>query len=176
MKTVMMTTLIGVSALTLSACGASTGGITNALAQKAASSAITTAMQRDTASQDDFVAPVSIASPKAGDAKLSCDAIETKLVALEAIIIESGEVAGEDISMASQQAATAAVAQGAVSLGMQAGVAKAVPFLNMFGQQAIEASAKSKAKKVKKARKAYQAATSRRATLMGVYAGKGCDG
>ena len=166
--------LITALTLTTSACSA-TGGMTNALAQKAASTAVSSAVSRKTTSTEQYVEPQAVAvAAKPSDAKMSCEAITTKVAELDAVIVHNGRIANKDISMASRQAATAAVAQGAVSMGLKTGMAKAVPFMNMFGQQAAERSANAKEKKVKKARKAYHSAVSRRATLMGVYAGKGC--
>ena len=179
----MKNLLIITTALSLlSACGATTGGLQNAVAQKVASQAVTSAMASrnsgvvtpeaiettavETTIDAQSVTPVQVSK--------KCASIATKLAALDLEIDEANNViVGANGSNVAGGLAASVATQGALHGGAAQVIGK-VPFGGLFAKAAMDGMANSGKKKIAKAQRKIQKATLEKAKLEGMYAGKGC--
>lgn len=168
-KIILFSTL----ALSLSACGASTGGLKNAIAQKVASEAVQKTMATNEAAAVSVVTTETIiVDPASADPK--CAALATKIVAVDQRILEANEIiAGANGTNVAGGLATAAATQGAMHAGAAQVIGK-VPFGGLFAKAAMDGVANKGKKKAAKAQKSLQKSTLEKAKLEGMYAGKGC--
>jgi len=162
--------ILGLAGLSLSACGATSGGLAQSLAQTAASKAV--ASSSAPAPQIQTTAAAETALP--ADAK--CEAIAVKMAETDAVIASSNEII---TGAAQSQAAGQAVASGASTAAVHSGAAGAlarVPFGGLFAKAAMDTMANSGQKKAAKAQKELDKAVLRKAKLSGLYAGRNCEG
>lgn len=161
--TLLMTGLMAVS---LSACGATTGGLTQSLATKAA-------MQSMSSTESTSSAPAT-ARLSMEDSQMDCAALTAELANVDAIITESNDIiqGAGGANVAGQVAATGA-SQAALHSGAASALAK-VPFGGFFAKKAMDTVANSGAKKVEQAQVNLQNANLHKAGLTGLYAGKNC--
>jgi len=165
--------------VSLTACGATTNGLGNALAQKAVSQAVASRMAADepviaetTVRTTTVVTPVDETLLVSSEMSPQCREIATKMAATDARI-ESANVTingGENIA---GQAAASVATQAALHNGAASVISK-VPFGGLFAKAAMDSAANSGKKKIAKAQKDLSKATLQRAKLEGMYAGKGC--
>lgn len=158
--------MTGLLAVSLSACGATTGGLTQSLAKKAAMQSVSS--QVSTSSAPAAVQFTAI------DSHMDCAALTVELAKVDAIINESNEtIAGAgSANMAGQVAATGA-SQAALHSGAASALAK-VPFGGLFAKKAMDTMANAGARKVEQAEADLQTANLHKASLSGLYAGKDC--
>lgn len=170
---------LGLSVIGLSGCGATTGGVQNALAQKMASEAVQKAMENDetavvttVTTETVAVTPVDVTEDMSPD----CEKVAMKMVKVDTRIAAANEViATGNSSVVAGQAAAAATSSGAAHMGAAQAISK-VPFGGLFAKKALDGMANSGKKKIAKAEKDLQKATLERAKLEGRYAGMNCAG
>jgi hypothetical protein len=165
--------------LSLAACGATTNGLGKALAQKAASQAITAQMASDepmitetTTTSTTVVMPATTTNIASLNMAPECQAIATKVAAVDARILAANEILNGGDNVAGQAVASVAT-QAAVHNGAAQVIGK-VPFGGLFAKAAMDGVSNSGKKKAKRATKDLNKATLERAKLEGMYAGKGC--
>jgi len=162
------TTLIftGLLALSLSACGATTGGLAQSMAKQAAIGAVTS--NTSTATAPVAVQAVSI------DSSMDCAALTQEIKEVDAIILASNETIS---GSAGSNLASGLAATGASQVATRTGAAQAlakVPFGGLFAKKAMDSVANAGLKKVEAAQVDLQNANMRKASLSGLYAGKNC--
>lgn len=158
--------MTGLLAVSLSACGATTGGLAKSMAKKAA---VQTA-----SSQLSPTSEPAIAQFPAVDSHMDCAALTVELAKVDAIIIESnGTINGSGSADMAGNIAAAGASQAALHNGAASALAK-VPFGGLFAKKAMDTMANSGAKKVEQAQADLQAANLHKASLTGLYAGKNC--
>lgn len=170
---------LATAAVSLTACGASTGGFASAMAQKAVSEAVASKMAADepvvteiNTSTTTVMTPSETSLLVDADLSPECQKIATKMTETNARITSANEVIGSGQGIGGQ-AAAAAASQAAVHGGAAQVISK-VPFGGLFAKAAMDSVANSGKKKVAKAQKDLEKATLERAKLEGIYAGKGC--
>lgn len=162
------TTLLisGLTAISLSACGATTGGLAQSMAKKAAYDAVTS-------KANSTPAPVATQAVSI-DYSMDCAALAKEMSDVDAIIIASNTViSGSGTSNMVGGLAAAGASQAAARSGAASALAK-VPFGGMFAKKALDSLANSGKKKVEAAQADLQNANMRKASLAGLYAGKNC--
>jgi len=173
LKLVLMATAV----MGVTACGASTGGLQNALAQKVASDAIQSTIANDETTVVTTVTTETVAiTPEVSDTMSpKCKKVALKMAELDARIAIANETIskGNGANMAGQ-AAAAAASQGAMHAGAAQVIGK-VPFGGLFAKAAMDKVANSGKKKIAKAQKDIQKATLERAKLEGKFSGLNCD-
>lgn len=164
--------ILGLAGLSLSACGATSGGVAQSLAQQAAMRAVTpTPTPAETPLLQSSVSdePILVADAK-------CETIAVKMAEADATIANSQAIiAGAGQSNIAGQAAAAGASQAAIHSGAAGALAK-VPFGGFFAKAAMDTAANSGRKKAEAAQKELEKATLRKAKLSGVYAGRNCEG
>lgn len=160
---ILMTGLLAVS---LSACGATTGGLAKSMAKKAAI--------QSASSQLSLTSAPATAQFSAIDSHMDCAALTVELAKVDVIISESNNTidGAGSADMAGKMAATGA-SQAALHSGAVSALAK-VPFGSLFAKKAMDTMANSGAKKVEQAQADLQNANLHKASLSGLYAGKNC--
>jgi len=158
--------ITGLTALSLSACGATTGGMAKSMAKQAA---VNTVSSKVTST----AAPSTVQAPNV-DSTMDCAALSTEMAEVDAIIDAANKTLGNSgrANVAGQVAATGA-SQAALHSGAAGALAK-VPFGGLFAKSAMDAVANSGKKKAEKAQADLQNANLRKANLSGLYAGKNC--
>lgn len=160
---ILMTGLLAVS---LSACGATTGGLAKSMAKKAAIQSVSS--QSPTTS-----APTTAQLPVV-DGHMDCAALTVELAKVDRIINASNEtIAGSGGANIAGKAAAAGASQAALHTGAASALAK-VPFGGLFARKAMDTVANSGAQKVEQAQADLQNANLHKASLSGLYAGKNC--
>jgi len=168
-STVLITSVL---ALSLSACGATTGGVTKSLAKQAAISTISQQIQN----QENMAtltepAPATV-QPVEADKK--CVTLAAQIAETDEIIAQATTtIDGAGGANIAGQAAAAGASQLALQNGAAGALAK-VPFGGLFARSAMNSIANSGKKKVEKAQKSLNKAKLRKARLSGLYAGKNC--
>ena len=161
--------ILGLAGLSLSACGATSGGLAQSLAQQAATKAVAPSSSAP-ATQTTTVAEADLPT----DAK--CEVIAAKMAEADAVIANSNEViSGAAQSQAAGQAVTSGASTAAVHTGAAGALAR-VPFGGFFAKAAMDTMANSGQKKAEKAQKELDKAVLRKAKLSGLYAGRNCEG
>lgn len=161
--TLLMTGLLAVS---LSACGATTGGLTQTLAKKAAMQSVSSQVSTTSTSATGQLPVV--------DSHMDCAVLTTELAKVDAIISASNEtIAGSGRANVAGRAAATGASQAALHSGAASALAK-VPFGGLFARKAMDSVANSGTKKVERAQADLQNANLRKASLSGLYAGKNC--
>lgn len=153
-------------ALSLSACGATTGGIAKSMAKQAAVKSVSSKVSPT-------AAPAAVQAPVInGD--MDCAALTTEMAEVDAIIATSNKTLGNSgrANVTGKVAATGA-SQAALHSGAAGAIAK-VPFGGLFAKAAMDKVANSGAKKAEQAQADLQNANLRKASLSGLYAGKDC--
>lgn len=163
--------LISAMALSISACGATTGGLKGAIAQKVASEAVRSAV---TENEPVAVTTVTTETVYVENNDPKCAAIQTKMMAVDQRILEANETLGTNGTNVVGGVATAAATQGAMHAGAAQVIGK-VPFGGLFAKAAMDKVGNSGKKKQAKAQKSLQKASLEKAKLEGMYAGKGCS-
>lgn len=158
--------IIGVLAMSLTACGGTTGGLAKSMAKKAAMNKISSAPAPDSA-------PVSVAPPVL-DGMMDCTALAKDIRETDAIIAAANKTLGNSgqADLAGQLAATGA-SQAALHSGAANALAK-VPFGGLFAKKAMDSAANAGRKKAEKAKADLRSAQLRKASLSGLYTGKNC--
>lgn len=161
--TLLMT---GVMAVSLAACGATTGGLAQSLATKAALQSVSSA--------DSTPSTAATAQLPMVDSHMDCAALTAELATVDAIITASNDTihGAGGTNLAGQVAATGA-SQAALHSGAASALAK-VPFGGFFAKKAMDTVANSGAKKMEQAQADLQNANLHKASLTGLYAGKNC--
>lgn len=150
-------------ALSLSACGATTGGLAKSMAKQAAVSSVSAK-----------ASPEVISAAPEIDTIMNCAALTTEMAEVDALIeANSQTIAGSGSSELAGQVAATAASQTAIRSGATKALAK-VPFGGLFAKSAADSVSKSSRKKIKRARADLEAANLRKASLAGLYAGKNC--
>jgi len=162
--------ILGLAGLSLSACGATSGGVAQSLAQQAAMRAVTPTPAQAVAAESEITAdPIVVADAK-------CETIAVKMAEADATIANSQAIiAGAGQSNMAGQAAAAGASQAAIHSGAAGALAK-VPFGGFFAKAAMDTAANSGRKKAEAAQKELDKATLRKAKLSGLYAGRNCEG
>ena len=161
-STLLITSL---AALSLSACGATTGGMAKSMAKNAAVKSVTKASPTS--------APASVQSPMV-NSNMDCAALTTQMAEVDATIMAANKTLGNSgTANFAGQAAAAAGSQVALQNGAAGALAK-VPFGGLFAKAAVDRVANSGKRKAEKAQADLQAANLRKASLSGLYAGKNC--
>lgn len=156
----------GLTAISLSACGATTGGLAQSMAKQAAIGAVTS-------NTPTTAAPVAMQSVSV-DNSMDCFALTKEISDVDAIILASNEtISGSGSSNLAGGLAAAGASQAAASSGAAQALAK-VPFGGLFAKKAMDSVANAGRKKVEAAQADLQNATMRKASLSGLYAGKNC--
>lgn len=170
------TLILGTATLSMTACGATTNGLGSALAQKAASQAVASQLAANESPADDATATVITQTTTTSIASLNmapeCQAIATKVAAVDARISAANDVINGGNNMGGEAAVSVASTAAAHSGAAQ--IIGKVPFGGLFAKAAMDGVANSGKKKMKKAKKDLNKATLERAKLEGLYAGKGC--
>ncbi len=162
--------ILGLAGLSLSACGATSGGVTQSLAQQAGMRAVSPTPVQSAPVQT-AIAPDPVI---AADAK--CETIAVKMAEADATIAKSNAViTGAEQSDMAGQIAVAGASQAAVHSGAAGALAR-VPFGGLFAKAAMDTAATSGRKKAEAAQRELDKATLRKAKLSGLYAGKNCEG
>lgn len=160
--------ILGLTGLSLSACGATSGGLAQSLAQKAAVQAVTSPSTQSPSMQTAAIAEPVIAK----DAK--CETIALKMAETDATIDESNMIiSGAAQGNVAGQAVAAGASQAALHTGAAGALAR-VPFGGLFAKAAMDTVANSGKKKAEAAQKQLEKATLRKAKLSGLYAGRNC--
>lgn len=161
----------------LSACSATTSGVSNA-AKPQAKPATTTAVVNKVAPKAPEAKPTTMASVKpaaTGDASLTCDQLKMEIGAADAVLaqanIDGQETGDRNIA---DDATGAAVRYGVAKSGA-ANVIGRVPFGMKMFNGALNSRSKAAKKKRLEAQKMAQNAAVRRSSLAGIYTGKGCS-
>ena len=154
-------TLIIVSALALSlgACGATTGSLTQTMAQKAATTAMTQSVERSETVESETV------TVDPFDASEDCEALTVQMAELDTTITDSQKVIESGGSNVAANVATTGVTHAALHAGAAGAIAK-VPFGGFLAKSAMDAPAKAAKKRVKKAEKALKKAELKKAQLV----------
>ncbi|RKQ68920.1 hypothetical protein DES40_1695 [Litorimonas taeanensis] len=170
-------------AVSLSACGASTGGLAKSLAKDAAMKTVSNQVSPQTVAPSVVSAPLPDAAasteptptPIVRRAKTNkkCKAIAEEMNEIDANIVAYTEIINNGGSSLAGQAAATGASHAAVHSGAANALMK-VPFGGLFAKSAIDSLANSGAKKVEKAQKDLEKANLRKATLTGLYTGKDC--
>lgn len=162
MKTVKLS-LIGAFAISLSACGATTGGLAQSMAKQAAMETVTSKVSTATTTETSTVAqPV--------DTMASCESLKLQLDETNAIITASNETLSSSGGNVASQLATT----GATEAAVRTGVISKVPFGGFLAKAAKDTVENSNKKKIEQAQANLNAANLRKAELSGLYAGKNC--
>jgi len=158
--------ITGLTALSLSACGATTGGIAKSMAKQTAVSSVTSKVTPT-------AAPAAVQAPII-DGTMDCAALTTEMAEVDATIMAANKILGNSGSanLAGQVAATGA-SQAALHSGAAGALAK-VPFGGLFAKSAMDVVANSGKRKAEQAQADLQNANLRKASLTGLYAGKNC--
>ncbi|CAM3832322.1 hypothetical protein [Litorimonas haliclonae] len=162
--------ILGLAGLSLSACGATSGGVAQSLAQQAAMRTVTPAPAQAVSAESEVTAdPIIVADAKCETIAAKMAEADTTIANSQAIIAKAGQsnVAGQAVASG---ASTAAVHSGA------AGALAKVPFGGFFAKAAMDKAANSGRKKAAKAQKELDKAVLRKAKLSGLYAGRNCEG
>lgn len=160
----------GLAAISLSACGATTGGVAKSMAKQAAVQTARTAVMPETQT------PVTASQSHMAtlDPQANCASLSAELTAVNADIIAANQTletaGGSDFA---SRSAVAGLSQAAVRGGASRALSK-VPFGRMFAKSAIDSVADSARMEAEKAEADLQNANLRKANLTGLYAGKGC--
>ena len=150
------------AAVSLCACGATTGGVAGTMAQQAAMQTISSPT------------PTPAAQPAIVNGDADCTSLSAQLAEVNALINQSNQTiaASGGVNVAGKVAATGA-SHVALHNGAAGALAK-VPFGGLFAKAAVDSVANAGKRKAAKAQADLQNATLRKATLTGLYAGKNC--
>jgi hypothetical protein len=161
--TLLMT---GLLTLSLSACGATTGGLAKSLAKQAAI---------QSASAPASISPTSVTTQlPAVDHNMDCAGLSTELADVDALINTSNKtIAGSGRANVAGKIAATGASQAALRSGATSALSK-IPFGGLFAKKAMDTAANTEVKKVQQAQANLQSANLRKATLSGLYAGKNC--
>lgn len=162
-STLLITSLM---ALSLSACGATTGSIAKSMAKQAAVNSVSSKVS-PTPTVSAVQAPVV-------DSTMDCAALTVQMAEVDAAIMTANQTLGNSgrANVAGKVAATGA-SQAALRSGATGAIAK-VPFGGLFAKAAMDRVANSGEKKAAQAQADLQNANLRKASLSGLYAGKDC--
>jgi len=156
----------GLLAVSLSACGATTGGLAQSMAKQAAIGAVTS-------NNASTAAPIATQVVSV-DSSMDCAALAKEISDVDAIIFASNEtISGSGGSNIAGGLAAAGASQAAAHSGAAQALAK-VPFGGLFAKKAMDSVANAGRKKVEAAQADLQNANMRKASLSGLYAGKNC--
>lgn len=158
--------ITGLAALSLSACGATTGGVAKSLAEKTAVPA--------SSKQDDIMLAVDVIPEPTLDAvkltgnEMGCETLVAELKQTEDVIQSSNEILtkSESNKMANELAKA-----GASKLANKA--LSNVPFVGMFAKRSVT-QVMNRGVDIQQTQATLQEANLRKATLTGMYAGKNC--
>ena len=158
--------ITGLMALSLSACGATTGGIAKSMAKQAAVKSVSSKVS-ETSMASAMQAPII-------DSTMNCAALTTEMAEVDAAIMTANKTLGNSgrANVAGKVAATGA-SQATLRSGAAGAIAK-VPFGGLFAKAAMDRAANSSEKKAEQAQADLQNANLRQASLSGLYAGKDC--
>ena len=152
----------GLTALSLTACGATTGGAAQTLVQQKSHQEVAT-----------LAAPTTKVETQTLDASIDaydnmdCATLEAKIAEEEAIMDEARANIIEKSTM-SEEVGKMALNQGASR------ALKSVPFGGLLAKTAIKSVGSSKEQKIEQAKTDFNEANLRKANLSGLYAGKNC--
>ncbi len=160
----------------LSACSATTSGVTNAVKSKATSAAAATVVNRVAPAAKPNAPAVAAQPTLTGDASLTCDQLKMEIGSVDAVLAQANADSQENqAGNVANQATNAAIRTGVARSGAARSVIGKVPFgMSMFNK-ALNSRAKAAENKRMEAQKTAQTAAVRRSSLMGIYTGKGCS-
>jgi|GEM_PF-2770898 len=159
--------ITGLLAGSLSACGASIGGLAQSMAKKAAVDAASAKIAPQETTQTAVVTEV----PEI-DSSMDCAALSAEIQETDAAITAANETLGGSAAANVKSDAVNAGASYALAKTGAAGAVSRVPFGGLFAKSAKDAVAKSDQKKIEQAKTDLQNANMRKASLTGLYAGK----
>lgn len=159
----------------LSACSATTSGVTNAVKSQAKSSAMKTVVSKVAPSAKTTTSSVALQPNQMSGASMTCDQLKMEIGSVDAVLAQAN-VDGQEsrAGNVANQTTNTAVRYGVAKSGA-ANVLGKVPFgMSMFNS-ALNSRAKAAEKKRLEAQAEAQNAAVRRSSLMGIYTGKGCS-
>lgn len=161
--------ICGIAAVSLSACGGTTGVVAKNLAKNAAMSSAATQLVTPTSVPTSAAMQVQVV-----DNNMDCEALTKEMAAVdETIRVSNKTLASTGGATFAGQAAAAGASQAALHSGGARALAK-VPFGGLFAKTAMDAAANAGRKKAERAQADLQNANLRKASLSGLYAGKNC--
>ena len=154
----------GVAALSLTACGATTGGVAQTLAQQQTLKQVATIAAPTTK-----VETQSLSVPaEALDGDASCETLMAQMAAEDTKIAEATQLIEGSKDTMSKQVGKMALNQGASR------ALKSVPFGGLFAKSVVKTATESGKVNAELAQANMNEANMRKAQLSGLYAGKGC--
>jgi len=159
--------MISLMAISLSACGATTGGVAKSQAQQAAVKPVSSELVTPQTSE---TLETSTTDTFAHDANMDCAALSSKMVELDTIISSSNTL----IAKSESSEMTNNLAKAGASRMASKALSK-VPFAGMFAKSAVDSLTKSERVKMEQAQINLLDANLRKANLSGLYAGKNCE-
>jgi len=153
-------------AFSLSACGATTGGVAKSMAKQA-----------DMKSVSSKISPTDAAATAQApivNTAMDCAALTTEMAEVDAIIAASNKtLSGSGRADVAGKVTATGASQAMLHSGAAGALAK-VPFGGLFAKSAMDTVANSGRKKAETAQADLQSANLRKASLSGLYAGKNC--
>ena len=158
--------IIGFAGLSVSACGATTGGVAKSIAQKSAVNAVTSKVVSAPTTE---VVQRPTLDTSFQDVSMDCAALTTQMAELDTTIEASNVVIAESESSKMTNDLAKAGASAAASKALSK-----IPFAGMFAKSAVKNVMNQDQVKLEKAQLDIQDANLRKANLSGLYAGKNC--
>lgn len=159
----------------LSACSATTSGVTNAVKSQAKSSATKTVVSKVAPSAKTTTSSVVLQPAQTADASMTCDQLKMEIGSVDAVLAQANVDGQNNGDRNITDDATGAAVRYGVAKSGAANVLGRVPFgMSMFNS-ALNSRAKAAEKKRLEAQATAQNAAVRRSSLMGIYTGKGCS-
>ena len=155
--------IIGFAGLSVSACGATTGGVAKSIAQKSVTSKVVSAPSTELVQRPAL-------DTSFQDVSMDCAALTTQMAELDSTIEASSVVIAESESSKMTNDLAKAGASAAASKALSK-----IPFAGMFAKSAVKNVMNQDQVKLEKAQLDIQDANLRKANLSGLYAGKNCD-
>lgn len=156
----------GFTALSLAACGATTGTTVKSQAQQKTMKQDSTPVAP--AAKVEMSAPSSLAINSMMSESTDCAALTTQIAEVEADITKANSVIEKDNDTMGKKVGSMALNQGASR------ALKSIPFGGFLAKSAIKSATDSGREKAEAAQARLNDANLRKANLAGLYAGKGC--
>jgi len=158
--------IIGLMGLSVSACGATTGGVAKSIAQKTAVNAVSSKIV--TAPTTEAVQTSAI-DTSFQDASIDCATLTAQMTELDSTIEASNAV----ITNSESSKMTDDLTQKGMSMAASKALSS-VPFAGLFAKSAVKSVMGQNQVKLEEAQLNLQDANLRKANLSGLYAGKNC--